>query len=94
VCSCERGIGLLNRASLVSVDSVNKTATTNRTALAHKFMCSFDMTTWTDKETLKLIEIWGEENIQEELEGCKQNHNAFDKISRKMATAGFRSSVS
>ena len=27
--------------------------------------------TWTDEETTKLIEIWGEEEIQVQLEGCK-----------------------
>jgi len=29
------------------------------------------MVVWSDKETLKLIEFWGEETIQEQLEGSK-----------------------
>jgi len=47
------------------------------------------MAVWSDKETLKLIEIWKEETIQEQLEGSKQNCDVYDKISREMATAGF-----
>jgi len=29
------------------------------------------MASWTDEETLKLLELWGEDSIQAELEGCK-----------------------
>ncbi|XP_065895990.1 myb/SANT-like DNA-binding domain-containing protein 7 [Dysidea avara] len=47
------------------------------------------MASWSDKEVLKLIEIWGEQTIQEQLEGCKRNREVFDKISREMAVAGF-----
>ena len=32
------------------------------------------MAQWTDEETLKLIEIWSEVKIQEELDGCKKNN--------------------
>ena len=32
------------------------------------------------KETAKLIEIWGEQVIQEQLEGCEHNCEVYDKI--------------
>ena len=38
------------------------------------------MAQWTDEETLKLIEIWSEDKIQEELDGCKKNKHIYDKI--------------
>lgn len=47
------------------------------------------MAFWSDKETVKLIEIWGEEAIQEQLEGCKRNRDVYDKIAREMSKAGF-----
>ena len=47
------------------------------------------MATWTDEETYKLIELWGEDKIQAELEGCKRNAHIFEKIAREMAGAGF-----
>ena len=43
------------------------------------------MAQWTDEETLKLIEIWSEDKIQEELDGCKK----INKIAVRMTKAGF-----
>lgn len=28
---------------------------------------------WREEETVKLIELWGEDDIQEKLEGCTRN---------------------
>ena len=51
------------------------------------------MAQWTDEETLKLIEIWSEDKIQEELDGCKKNKHIlshiYDKIAARMTKAGF-----
>ena len=47
------------------------------------------MAVWNEEETLKLIEIWGEDSIQAMLEGSKRNKNIFNKISRKMEAAGY-----
>ncbi len=44
---------------------------------------------WSDEETLKLIEIWSEDGIQAQLEGCKRNKVIYDKIARQMTVAGF-----
>ena len=47
------------------------------------------MASWTDEETLKLIEVWGEESIQAMLEGSKRNKEVFKKIAREMEAAGY-----
>ena len=44
---------------------------------------------WTDEETCKLIEIWGDKSIQAMLEGCKRNRDMFNKIAREMEAAGY-----
>ena len=44
---------------------------------------------WTDEETCKLIEIWGDESIQAMLEGWKRNRDIFYKIAREMEAAGY-----
>ena len=49
------------------------------------------MTSWTNNETFKLIEIWGNETIQEQLEGCKRNRKVYEKISKLMSEAGYDS---
>ena len=37
--------------------------------------------------TLKLIKIWSEDKIQEELDGCKKNKQICDKIAVRMTKA-------
>ena len=44
---------------------------------------------WSESETVKLIEVWGEESIQSELEGCKRNKQVYDKIAHELKAAGF-----
>ena len=39
------------------------------------------MAVWGDAETLKLIDIWGEDAIQAMLEVSKRNKDVFKKIS-------------
>lgn len=49
---------------------------------------------WTDEEAIKLISLWGEDEIQVQLEGCRRNKDVFEKIAREMAAAGYyRSAV-
>ena len=45
-------------------------------------------TIWSDPEIKALLEIWGEENIQEELDGAVRNKTVFTKISEKMEEQG------
>ncbi|XP_029351517.1 uncharacterized protein LOC115037156 [Echeneis naucrates] len=44
---------------------------------------------WSDQETRKLLEIWGEDNVQRTLKGCLKNRHVFEYISEKMSNQGF-----
>lgn len=44
---------------------------------------------WTDLETLTLINIWGEDKMQQDLRGMHRNGHIFSIISNKMAAQGF-----
>ena len=48
------------------------------------------MAVWGHAETLKFIELWGEESIQNMLEGCKRNKDVFSKLSSQMEASGFK----
>ncbi len=48
------------------------------------------MATWSDSETFKLIEIWGEDTIQAQLEGCRRNKEIYEKIARDLSDAGYQ----
>ena len=47
------------------------------------------MVYWTDDETFKLIELWGEESIQAQLKGCKRNKDVYLTILSKIIEAGY-----
>lgn len=48
------------------------------------------MASWSKPETFKLIEIWSNEAIQEQLEGCTRNKHVYEKISKKMDEEGYQ----
>ena len=35
---------------------------------------------WSDSEVINLIELWGEEGIQAQLEGAKRNKHVYEKL--------------
>ena len=45
---------------------------------------------WSDEETLKLIEFWGDDRVQAELDGCKHNKQVYEGVSREMVRAGHK----
>ena len=45
--------------------------------------------TWTDEEIIKLIQIWGEVEIQAQLEGCTRNMHVYEKIARELRDMGY-----
>ena len=45
-------------------------------------------TPWSDEEVRALIAIWGESNVQEELDGAVRNKVVFQDISKKMLEQG------
>ena len=44
---------------------------------------------WTNAEVFKLIEVWSEEGIQEQLEGSKRNKRIYEKLSSKLRKDGY-----
>ncbi|XP_077356983.1 uncharacterized protein LOC144004011 isoform X2 [Festucalex cinctus] len=46
-------------------------------------------TPWSDQETLTLLEIWGEDNVQMTLRGCLKNRHVFEFISERMSNRGY-----
>ena len=47
------------------------------------------VSTWSDEETLKLIELWGDEEIQALLEGCTRNRHVYEKVAEGTKEAGY-----
>lgn len=46
-------------------------------------------TTWSKEETLKLIEVWGQETIQKQLQECKRNQTVYEEVAKEMREAGY-----
>ncbi|XP_030576045.1 uncharacterized protein LOC115773444 isoform X2 [Archocentrus centrarchus] len=46
-------------------------------------------TTWTEQETVALIEVWAADDVQHGLKTCVRNSHIFAEISEKMATIGY-----
>ncbi|XP_028810068.1 uncharacterized protein LOC114764537 isoform X2 [Denticeps clupeoides] len=44
---------------------------------------------WSDQETLNLIDIWGNDSIQQSLKDCVRNRHIFNLISKKMLERGY-----
>ena len=42
-------------------------------------------TSWTHSEVFVLIQLWGEEGIQEQLEGSKRNKHVYARFSSELA---------
>ena len=72
-----------------------RNGTINRAIPAHNCTCMLmhtfprNIATWTEPETLKLIELWSKDNVQSQFEGCKRNRAVFESVSRRMTDAGF-----
>lgn len=49
-------------------------------------------TTWSDADVFKLIELWGEQGIQEQLEGSKRNKHVYARLSSELAKQGIEKS--
>ena len=35
---------------------------------------------WTEEETVKLIELWGEDNVQAQLESCTRHRSIYQSL--------------
>ena len=50
--------------------------------------------TWSKDEILKLIDVWGQENIQTQLEDSKRNQTVYEKIAKELQEAGYNRTYS
>jgi len=57
--------------------------------MLHTQACECSMALWTNEKTFKLIELWSQDNIQAQLEGCKRNQQVNEKIAVLMQKEGF-----
>ena len=48
---------------------------------------------WTREETFKLINLWSEDVIQQQLEGCRRNSLVYRKIADDLGEAGYTRSL-
>ena len=46
-------------------------------------------TNWGKEETSKLIALWGQEEVQSQLEGCRSNRQVYEKIAIDMNASNF-----
>ena len=63
-----------------------------RQATATHVFVKIMATSWSDAEIVKLIELWGEQGIQEQLEGSKWNRLVYAKLSSELAKHGIEKS--
>ena len=47
---------------------------------------------WTDAQVFKLIDAWGDEDIQEQLEGSKRNKHVYERMAEALRTYGIEKS--
>ena len=50
--------------------------------------CTWMMAAWSDSEVFKLIDCWGEEGIEEQLEGSKHNKHVYGTVSKELWKMG------
>ncbi|XP_061524335.1 uncharacterized protein zgc:113263 isoform X3 [Phycodurus eques] len=48
---------------------------------------------WTEEETLHLLDIWGNDTVQQALKGCLKNRHIYVQIAHTMAERGFKRTV-
>ena len=48
------------------------------------------ITTWTDDETLKLIDFWGDEAVHAFLEGCARNKHVYERFLWELEDSGYK----
>lgn len=50
--------------------------------------------TWTHHETLALIRVWSDRDIQSDFETCKRNTSVYEKISKRLRECAYERSAS
>ena len=44
---------------------------------------------WTDDKTVLLTDLWSEDSVQAQLEGCRRNKAVYEKLVEKMSEAEY-----
>ena len=44
---------------------------------------------WSIEETRALVCVWGQENVQSELDGVQRNRTIYERISRELKDQGY-----
>ena len=44
---------------------------------------------WSKEEILTLIEVWGDDTIQAQLQDCTRNQKIFERVARELNEAGY-----
>ncbi|XP_071358596.1 uncharacterized protein [Trachinotus anak] len=60
-----------------------------KVASSNQWMADSTKLAWSDGETEALLDIWGSEEIQDNLKGCTKNKHIFIQISQVMASQGY-----
>ena len=47
---------------------------------------------WTTEETKVLIGVWGEANVQDQLDNVKRNRDIYERIASQLAAQGYAKS--
>lgn len=46
--------------------------------------------TWAEEEVKALLALWGEGNVQEQLDGAVRNKTIYENIAQKLNKSGYR----
>ncbi|XP_034434543.1 uncharacterized protein zgc:113263 isoform X1 [Hippoglossus hippoglossus] len=70
-------------------DDIAPEPSQNKAASSNQWVVDSAKLAWSDGETEALLDIWGSEEIQENLKGCTKNKHIFIQIAQVMAGQGY-----
>ena len=80
---CQHGLAVSARLEII-------VCTVCRPSQADGHACSLDTKmAWSEHETLYLFELWGEDSIQVQIEGCARNREVYVKLVEQMKEEGY-----
>ena len=74
----------LRHAVLSQASSLDQCELARHSAAWHR--CVND----SEPEPLQLLDLWGDTNVQAQLEGCQRNKRVYEKISKEMEAVGYK----
>ena len=70
--------------------SSSASATNSTTTVAVVPLTTTCGSRWLDDETKTLISVWGEENVQQQLDGAVRNKTVYEQVAKKMNNYGYK----